>query len=250
MNKPKVSVEDYINTILTWVFGFLSMVVIGSLTNIAGYLFTQDLARKCTCLWCKLLLWFTGVKVIFIGQDYLDPDNTQILVANHGSIFDIFALFLLTIKFCCMVKEELFKIWIFGGGMRCAGFISVDRKNKRQAIKDMAQALKRIKEGLSLMIFPEGARSLSGKLEKFHPGAFYLAIKAQVPVVPASIWGDKLMRKGDRWLYLPQTIYIEIHSPFPTQGLRCDKDTIENLAKQVRKIISGGVEQLKLKSIR
>lgn len=210
-----------VKTILAWIIGFLGMLAIGWTTQLIG-LFdpTQDRAHNCACLWSKLLIWLTGVEVILQGQEYLDHENSQVLVANHQGSFDIWAVSaLLPIQFRWVVKKELFKIPALGGAMKAAGDISVDRFNPRQAMKDIKLGLERLKQGRSVVVFPEGTRTLDGNVGEFKPGAFLLATQARVPVVPVSIQGSfNIMPKNSIWLH-PQPIRITIHPPIPTQNL-------------------------------
>ncbi len=225
-----------IRTVLAWIIGTLGMLIIGWTTQLVG-LFdpTQDKAHNCSCSWSKLIIWLTGVKVVVNGLEHLDRNNPQVLVANHQGSFDIWALSSqLPIQFRWVVKKELFKIPALGGAMRAAGDISLDRSNPRQAMKDIKLGLERLKQGRSLIVFPEGTRTRDGKVGEFKAGALLLAFQSRVPIVPVSIKGSfDIMPKNSIWLH-PQTIWITIHPPVSVKSLsRQDKKAIPERLRQI-----------------
>ncbi len=218
------------------------MVLIGLLTILVGFFgHSQDRAHKCACLWSKLVIWLSGVQVIVQGLEHLDQANSQVLASNHQGSFDIWAFSAyLPVQFRWVVKKELFRIPALGGAMRAAGYIAIDRFHPRQAMRDIKQGRRRLEQGRSLLIFPEGTRSLDGKVGDFKAGAFLLALQSKVPVVPISIQGSyRIMPKDSIWLS-PRTIRITVHPPIPTQGL--NRQEQKSLPEKVRQIIIAGVK--------
>jgi 1-acyl-sn-glycerol-3-phosphate acyltransferase len=111
-------------------------------------------------------------------------------MSNHQSNFDIPVFFsALPVQFRWLAKAELFKIPIFGRGMRGAGYISIDRSDRKSAVKSLARAAESIRNGKSVLIFPEGTRTSDGNLLPFKSGGFILAIDAGVPIVPMAVHG-------------------------------------------------------------
>ncbi len=170
-------------------------------------------------LWGWLILLANGVKVTVKGLKNIDPERSYIYMCNHLGSFDIFALLAyLPVQFRWLAKAELFRIPVLGWAMSTAGYISLDRSERKRAYRSMEVAAQKIKEGTSVVIFPEGSRSLDGSLQPFMKGGFTLAIKAGVPIVPLTIAGaweimprDTLrIRKGD--------IGIVIDRPIETKG--------------------------------
>lgn len=160
-----------------------------------------------------------GVTVKVSGVEKLDPARPYIFAGNHQSQFDIFALQgYLGFDFRWMAKKELFKVPIFGQGMRVAGYIPVDRSHGRKALKSLDEAAKRIVDGTSVIIFPEGTRSPDGKLHDFKPGAMVLAIKAGVPVVPMAILGTHEVLPKGKLLAKPGRVEIRVGDPIETSG--------------------------------
>jgi 1-acyl-sn-glycerol-3-phosphate acyltransferase len=172
-------------------------------------------------IWARGALWLAGVRLRVSGQEHL-PDKGQpvIFVGNHQSNFDILCYFAgLPLQFRWMAKEELFHVPLFGFAMRRAGYIEINRSDRRQAMKSLAAAAERIRNGTSVVIFPEGTRSDDGRLQNFKKGGFLLALKAQVPIVPVVISGSwQVMRKG-RLKFTPGTIRLQILPPLATADL-------------------------------
>ena len=140
--------------------------------------------------WAKSILRVSGIKVKTKGLENLAPDKPFVFMCNHQSNFDILVLFsALPAQFRWIAKAELFKIPFFGQAMRGAGYISIERKNRKKAIQSLKQAAERIRSGVSVMIFPEGTRSLDGNIGEFKKGGFILAYDAGVPIVPIVLNG-------------------------------------------------------------
>jgi 1-acyl-sn-glycerol-3-phosphate acyltransferase len=147
--------------------------------------------------WGKLALWANRVKVKVKGLESLEREGPYVFMSNHQGSYDIFALLgHLPFHFKWLAKRELFSIPFFGWTMTAAGYISVDRKGTRETVEAMNDAAKKIREGTSILIFPEGTRSPNGSIQPFKKGGFTLAIKSKVPIVPIAIDGSrKIMPK-------------------------------------------------------
>ncbi len=146
--------------------------------------------------------------------------GAYVVVANHQSFLDIFVLCNIPHEMKWVAKKELFKIPMFGWGLRLAGDICLDRGDTASALKVMDQARRYLKNGMSVMIFPEGTRSEDGTLLPFKPGAFKLAVETGVPVLPIAVSGSANgMPKGGPWVR-PTKVSVKILEPIPTAGLR------------------------------
>ncbi len=146
--------------------------------------------------------------------------GAYVVVANHQSFLDIFVLCNIPHEMKWVAKKELFKIPMFGWGLRLAGDICLDRGDTASALKVMDQARRYLKNGMSVMIFPEGTRSEDGTLLSFKPGAFKLAVETGVPVLPIAVSGSANgMPKGGPWVR-PTKVSVKILEPIPTAGLR------------------------------
>ena len=151
----------------------------------------ENNVHKVANIWGRILLAICGTKVQVIGRENIVQGKPQVLMANHQSDFDILiALAFVPGQFRWIAKKELFAVPVFGQAMRSAGYIEIDRQNHEKALRSLDLAALRIREGKSVMTFPEGTRSRDGEIKTFKQGTFYLAIQAGVPIVPISIIGS------------------------------------------------------------
>jgi len=186
--------------------------------------------------WGRVNLWAAGVKVRVTGGEELDPHSPYILTSNHQGWFDIFAaLGYFPIRFSWLAKEELFKLPIFGRAMLAAGYIPIDRSDRRKAMISMNHAAEKIREGTSVFIFPEGTRSPDGVIREFKKGGFVLAAKSQQPIVPISISGSYRILPKHSWIIQPGEIRIAIGRPVLTNGV--DARSRDILMQTVREAI-------------
>ena len=187
-------------------------------------------------LWAKILLLICNIKVTVIGTENLLHGKPQIFMANHQSDFDILiALAYIPVQFRWIAKKELFNIPFFGAAMRSAGYIEIDRHNREKAMQSLDEAELRIQKGKSIMTFPEGTRSREGELKAFKQGAFHLAIKSGVPIVPVSIIGSgRIMPKRSVKIKSGQ-IKLVIGEPIEVKSFNIEKRF--ELIKKVRDTI-------------
>ncbi|MFQ5645844.1 MAG: lysophospholipid acyltransferase family protein [bacterium] len=227
---------------LIWSSGLLLTVIFSIAVVITG-LFDKSgrTSHFISRLWGKTMIILTGVKVKLEGKENL-PQEPCILVSNHQGAFDINILLAnLPIFFSWIAKKELFKIPCFGQAMKAAHYIDINREDSRQAMKSLKKAALRIKEGCSLIVFPEGTRSKDGKLGEFKRGNLLLASMTKAPIVPVSINGSySLMRKGS-WKIYPGTVTMKIHPPINYRAL--SRPEQKNLNLKIREIISESLNQ-------
>ena len=139
--------------------------------------------------------------------------------------------------FSWVAKEELFHVPVFGSAMRRAGYIPLDRSDGRKALKSMRLAAERIAAGTSVVIFPEGTRTQDGALLPFKRGAFLLAARAGVPIVPFTINGSMEINPRNRLELHPGTISVRFAQPIPTAGVAEGE-----LMERVRQAVAAGLE--------
>ena len=148
--------------------------------------------------WAKMILRVCGVKVRVKGMENVKENLPHVFLTNHQSYFDIFALLAhLPADFKFILKQELMKIPLLGLSMKRAGYIAINREDPRGAVKSLREAAEKIKNGSSVVIFPEGTRSRDGRLQPFKSGGFHLALKAGCDVVPVAIINSRnIVPKG------------------------------------------------------
>jgi len=183
--------------------------------------------------WAKLLLWGVGCSARLKGLENLEPGATYVFASNHTSALDILALLSqLPANFRWIAKKELFEIPLFGPAMLRAGYIPIDRSDRRAAMESLNRAAERISGGASVVIFPEGTRSPDGKLLPFKSGGLALAIRSRRPVVPVTILGANRALRPKSLLLNPGPIQIVLGEPIPTAGLKMNQR--DQLAQEVR----------------
>ncbi|MFW6232877.1 MAG: lysophospholipid acyltransferase family protein [Bacteroidota bacterium] len=152
--------------------------------------------------WSGILLKIAGVELRVHGAEKLDPHASYVFAANHSSLFDIPVMHhSLAHDIRIIYKKELEKIPLFGFALIKSPYISVERTDPRNAMKSIDEAAEAIREGDSVVVFPEGTRSEDGRLGPFKRGAFLLAARAGKPIVPVAVKGTPdIMPKGSKRL--------------------------------------------------
>ena len=192
--------------------------------------------------WAKGCLAVTGVRIVVHNLERAFEGAPHIFVANHMSWFDIPALgsFLPRAKF--VAKAELFKIPVFGAAMRSVGMVPIQRTNRKAAFGAYDEASRRIRDGNSVIVFPEGTRGDEYPLRPFKKGPFVLAIDAGAPVVPVLIYGAREVIRRGSMLVHSGTIHVHLLEPVTVEGL--EYDDRDALANSVRSRIAEALESL------
>lgn len=168
-------------------------------------------------LWAHCLVASAWVRLEVEVDPAVDPERGYVFLANHQSYFDVPVLLACLpgqVRFAA--KKNLFSIPVFGWSIRAAGFIPVDRENRRQAVEVYAIASKRIKSGASVLFFPEGTRSPDGRLHGFQRGGFLVAQKAGAAIVPVGVSGTFELLPRQRFSILPGPVRVRIGAPIET----------------------------------
>jgi len=214
---------------------FGAMSIASSFVEKTGYF-----AHWCARTWSRWILATTGVCVDVIGLEQLDPRGTYVFVANHQSFFDIPILFWsLPHQLRIIAKESLGKFPVIGWHLQRTGHMLVDRSKPDRA-KIFGWAARLTTNGLSLILFPEGTRSVDGHVGKFKAGTFFLALDANLRVVPLSIVGSRHVMLKGRLATYPGGVKLIVHAPIDTAGLS-SKDA-RQFAERVRQIIAPDAE--------
>jgi 1-acyl-sn-glycerol-3-phosphate acyltransferase len=193
-------------------------------------------------LWARSILFLTRVKVSVKGLEHIDPRVPYLYMANHQSMFDILSLLAyLPVQFRWLAKKELFHIPVFGYSMARAGYISIDRSDRRSAHKSLLEAARKIAGGVSVVIFPEGSRSTDGRIRPFKAGGFHLAIRSGRPIVPVVISGAREVMPKGRLRIRPGHICVSVNPPIDTTSYK-DKAKKE-LMERVHSIMEQDLEQ-------
>lgn len=195
-------------------------------------------AHRLTGEWTSIILWGAGTRLVVRHGDRLGHGRGQILVSNHQSWFDIFALgTALRDRFSFVGKKELSRIPVVGAAWEKVGNIAIDRSDQQAAIDSLKRADELMREGRTIVMFPEGTRSPTGEMGRFKKGAFVMAIKSQVPVVPVAIVGTRRIMKKGSWKMSAGTATVMVGHPIETEGLTLrDRN---RLSRECREAIEG-----------
>ena len=168
--------------------------------------------------WMIMQTIFSPVKVT--GLDQIDTTRPHVYAVNHASALDIPVLYVyLPFQFRIAFKKELLAYPIVGWHLKRSGQICVDQQNPAGSIGSIRSALKSLKAGMPLVIFPEGGRTPDGQIKPFLAGAFFLAIKAQVDIVPVALLGTFELLPMNTYHIKCRPLEMRIGAPIPTAGL-------------------------------
>ena len=167
-------------------------------------------------VWSRLMCWGVFLPVKVEGRELLNKRQSYVFVANHQGPYDIFLVYgFLGRSFRWMMKKSLRNIPLVGKACESAGHIMVDKSGPKAIHRTYEQARRVLQNGVSLVVFPEGARSFTGHMGKFRRGAFQLADELQLPVVPITIDGsfDVLPRQKGISFVTWHRLRLIIHAP-------------------------------------
>lgn len=230
-------------SILTLVMGIPSLLVSFILSPSARL--REDVAHMVAKIWSNIFFFLSGSKVEIAGLENYNKKNAYIITMNHQSAFDIFLLFkVLPGQYRWISKDTYFKIPVFGWVMKTAGYVSLNRENKRSAYSSIQKAGDRLYGGRSIAIFPEGTRSLTGEMKRFKPGIMHIAeAYKDIQILPIVWHGTvNIMRKG-RFSIQSTNVKVRILPPLHLKDLegesRIEKlRSLENLMTNEHKLIS------------
>ena len=204
--------------------------IIGSMTG-AGRIFGYYPAK----IWARLFCILTLVKVTVAGRENITKGTSYVFVANHQGAYDIFSIYgYLGHNFRWLMKKELRSIPLVGYACERAGQVYVDNSTPRGIASTMKSAEKLLEHGMSIVVFPEGARTWNGKMRRFKRGAFMLADEFKLPVVPITIDGAFSVLPRFKKLPVWGHIHLTIHRPIEPEA---DGHDINQLMDQSRNAI-------------
>lgn len=191
--------------------------------------------------WSRFTCWLALCSVKTRGAEHLDPNQSYVFVANHQGAFDIFLVYgFLKHPIIWMQKQSLRTIPLVGFASEKAGHVFVDNSTPSARAATINEAKKRIANGVSIVIFPEGARTHTGKMGRFKRGAFYIAHDMKLPIVPLTINGAyDVLKRNSLKLRPGKKLELVIHPPIETAHLS-EKEVLE-LMNDTRAIIESGL---------
>jgi 1-acyl-sn-glycerol-3-phosphate acyltransferase len=199
----------------------------------------NDAPQRWLCRWVVKL---AGATVQVSQSSGFDPQRTCFLVSNHVNLFDPFVLYGVVPQFFRGLElESHFRIPVYGWLMKRFGNVPVPDINRLSDLRRMRRMTQdALDSGVSLVVFPEGKRTVTGHVGPFHDGVFRMALQFGAPITPVSIVGSFEFNRKTSWLLRPATVVVHLHDTIETRDL--DKQDVAGLRERVREIISTPVE--------
>src|SRR5437867_7515178 len=210
---------------------FLYTAVMGSI-SVASSVFDPHgrIQHGCARIWSRMILWTARVRVRVTGLEHIEPDAPYVLCVNHQSHMDIpIILDALPFQFRFAAKKELFRYPFLGWHLRRSGHVPIDRGNPRAAVKSLRDAAHTVRQGIPVMIFPEGATSRDGSIKPFKGGGFMLATKSDAAIVPITIRGSRAVLVPNTYHLRAGSVEVIVGRPVGSQGASASE-----LAQRVR----------------
>lgn len=200
---------------------FWFLLVVGVAVGLIGASLCSPFSRRklasffvASRLWGKCLVFLAGIKIEACGLENIPPDKAVIYAVNHQSLADspiCVSLFPANVLF--LTKKDLFNVPLFGWYIKRAGYLPVDR-NLPQSLYLLTEKIKKlIKEGDSILVFPEGIRSRTGELGGFRHASLLPALISGAPVIPVAIIGSRKILPPPSWIVNPQRIKVSVGKP-------------------------------------
>ncbi len=231
--------KEIFRNFLLWIYVLVTVPTFGTLV----FFIRKHFWAK---IWCFGLLKILGIKIEVLNRAK-EIEVPCVFMSNHQSQLDIPVLekVLKSYNIRFLAKKSLFKIPFFGWGIKILGYVPVEREDPREGLKSVLLCVEKIKEGYSLIVFPEGTRSKTGELLPFKAGGFLIPLRAKVKVVPVAIWGTRdILPKGSLWFRLKnKKVKVYIGKPIETKNMNI-RDR-QKLSQMVRAEIEEGLKILK-----
>ncbi len=221
----------YVLDLLIWSY----TIVLGTLSLLSS-LFDRSgrVQHRFARLWSWLILKTTLSPTRVAGMERLDPARTYVFAANHVSALDIPMLYVYVPRqFRIIAKRELFRYPFLGWHLRRSGQLSIDVENPRSSVRSLKRAVESLRAGMPLVVFPEGGRSRTGQVQPFMKGAFYIALKAGVDIVPMALTGTYEVLPMNTFTIRPGPMELVVGEPIAAAGYGLhDLDTLAARVQQ------------------
>ena len=191
--------------------------------------------------WSLLNIFLSGTRLTIKGKEKINTNLTHIVMSNHQSLFDVWALIgKIPLQIRWIVKAEIRKIPIFGYTLERMGHIYVDRKKRAAAYISLETAAGKIKNGTSVIIFPEGTRSNDGHLLKFRMGGIIMALKSGVPILPVTVNGSRFVLPKNTLALMPGKIEVVVGDVIDASTY--DENNKNELMEKIRSAIQENLD--------
>lgn len=228
-------IQTPVLTIVTCIYGSLALLV--SLVDKSG-----RAQHRIAQAWARACVWVSASHITVRGAENLRNSAVAVYAANHTSYMDTPVVFAsLPFQFRILAKKELWPIAFIGWYLNRSGQIPIDTVNTHATLSSLSVGVKALRAGMPLFVFPEGGRTPTGELQPFLSGAAYLAIRAQVPLVPIALDGVYDLLPIHTHHFYPGELTLSVGKPIETKGMTVRQ--AEELTARVRTAIAEMLQQ-------
>jgi len=221
-------------------FVVITTTVMGTAAVVLATVVGPKVASWSGVIWARLISWATPMALTCRGKEHIRSGQSYVVVSNHQSQYDIFALYgWLGIDFKWVMKKELRRVPVLGYSCEKIGHIFIDRSNREAALRSLKAARRRVVGGTSVLFFPEGTRSRDGQMLPFKMGAFKMAISLGLPILPVSIRGTRNILPTRTIDLFPGRAVMTVHPPIDTS--RYGEDGLKELMADTREVIASAL---------
>ena len=208
------------NLLQTPLFGLVTA-AFGSLALLVSVVDKKGNAQhRVARIWARALVWISGSGLTVAGAQNLGKCPVAVYACNHTSYMDIPVIFaVLPFQFRILARKQLWSIPFIGWYLNRSGQMPIDTANPHATRSSLGAGAKALRSGMPLFVFPEGGRTSDGKLKPFLSGAAYLAIRAQVPLVPLALGGVYELLPIHTHQFYPGELTLKIGEPIETVGM-------------------------------
>jgi 1-acyl-sn-glycerol-3-phosphate acyltransferase len=213
--------KELIVSVIAWISGLCVFIPFGLLILSVSLFIDPKKLDRFIKAGCRRIIQFLFIRIETEGLNHFQKDKTYLFISNHVNLFDPFILYGYIPNFIRGVELDKHFDWIFYGRIiRRMGMIPISHTNMQEALKSLNEAKQRIKDGTSIIILPEGGRTLDGKFKSFKRGAFHLAKETGVDIIPLVMVGAyQINRKGSLHIR-PGKIILRFGYPIPHQAIK------------------------------
>lgn len=220
---------------------FVVLTILTALTVIIGCLLGGEkiFAYYPGMIWSRLTCYLALCPVRVRGREHIDRHQSYVFVANHQGAFDIFLIYgFLGVPIKWVMKASIAKIPFVGAACRSAGFIFVDNSTPVAAARSVQEAEQSLHNGASVVVFPEGSRTYTGKMIRFKKGAYQMAVDQHLPVIPITLNGPFDVLPIGSLNLRRHRLEMIIHAPIPTDTIDVSHKGLQQMADHTQSIIA------------
>jgi 1-acyl-sn-glycerol-3-phosphate acyltransferase len=239
---PKAGIGEIASSVLLWASSGLFFFTVCPVLILLG-IFVDPRKNDAPQRWmCRMVAKLAGARVEVRASPGFDPKRTCFLISNHVNLFDPFVLYGVIPQFFRGLElESHFRIPVYGWLMKRFGNVPVPDANRPSDLKRMWRMAKHaLDRGVSLVVFPEGSRTVTGRVGPFYDGVFRMSLQSGAAITPVSIVGSFEFNRKTSWLLRPGKVIVFLHDTIETQDL--DKRDVAALRDRVRSIVAAPVD--------